>query len=358
MVSFFYAQNKLSLLLMINRNIQDGINYLSKLNGKRIINAIKVRTSFYRAKKTKSPVVSGSPIALAIEPTTSCNLRCPECPSGLRSFTRPTGTLLFPTFKKLINELKDTLAYLTFYFQGEPFLNKEFLDMVAFASKNKIYTATSTNAHYLDPKTAEKTVNSGLDRIIISLDGTTQETYEQYRVGGNINKVFEGTKNIVDAKRNLKSKTPYIVFQYLVVAPNEHQIDEAKTLAKSLGVDEIAFKTAQVYDYENGNNLIPTKEKYSRYIKQKNGTYKLKRKAPIDNCWRMWHSAVVTWDGKVVPCCFDKDAEHEMGNIEEQSFNQIWNNDQYKRFRSTLLNGRENIEMCKNCTEGTKIYGE
>ena len=125
------------------------------------------------------------------------------------------------------------------------------------ASK-KIYTATSTNAHYLNDENARRTVESGLDRLIISLDGTTQEVYSQYRMGGDLEKVLAGAANIVKWKKKLKSKTPYVFFQFLVVRPNEHQLQEAKELAEKTGVDGIRYKTAQIYDYEKDpNQLIP-----------------------------------------------------------------------------------------------------
>ena len=88
-------------------------------------------------------------------------------------------------FSETIDQLHKELFYLVFYFQGEPYLNPGFLDMVKYAASKKIYTATSTNAHYLTDENAKRTVESGLDRLIISIDGTTQETYQQYRVGGN-----------------------------------------------------------------------------------------------------------------------------------------------------------------------------
>ena len=133
-----------------------------------------------------------------------------------------------------------------------------------------LITATSfASAIALTPiDTAKKTVESGLSRLIVSIDGTTQETYEQYRIGGDINKVIEGAENVVKWKKQLKSKTPHIIFQFLVVKPNEHQINDVQELAKKVGVDEVRFKTAQMYDYVNGNKLIPTIEKYSRYKKQ------------------------------------------------------------------------------------------
>ena len=209
---------------------------------------------FYLSKWTRKPIQWGLPFSVAIEPTTSCNLRCPECPSGLRSFTRPTGMLDPEFFKEFIVSNKNFLTYLTFYFQGEPYLNKYFLDMVKFAVDSKIYTSTSTNAHYLDEEMAKKTIESGLNRIIISLDGTEQETYESYRVGGQLYKVLEGTANLVKWKKKLKSNTPHIIFQFLVVKPNEHQLEDVYRLAEKYEVDEVILKTAQIYDYINGND--------------------------------------------------------------------------------------------------------
>jgi radical SAM protein with 4Fe4S-binding SPASM domain len=295
------------------------------------------------------------PMSISIEPTTSCNLRCPECPSGLRSFTRPTGMLKPELFESTINQLASRLSYLIFYFQGEPYLHPQFLDLVAYASRKRIYTATSTNAHYLNDKNAKATVKSGLDRLIISIDGTTQETYESYRIGGSLEKVIEGTKNIMRWKRELKSSTPHVIFQFLVVKPNEHQIDEVNKLGKELGVDEVAFKTAQIYDYQQGSDLIPTIDRYSRYKKSNDGTYQIKNEL-LNHCWKMWHSCVITWDGKVVPCCFDKDAHYVLGDLNHQSFEEIWRGQKYNDFRASLLRSRSEIEMCKNCTEGTKVW--
>jgi radical SAM protein with 4Fe4S-binding SPASM domain len=260
-------------------------------------------------------------------------------------------------FRKTIDEIRSHAFYLTLYFQGEPYLNPQFLDMVKYASSKRMYVTTSTNAHYLNEENAKKTVESGLDRLIISIDGTTQETYEQYRVGGELEKVLEGTRNVVAWKKKLKSAKPYLVFQYLVVRPNEHQVQEAELLAKELGVDEIVFKTAQVYDHEMGSPLIPANEKYSRYKQHADGTFSIKNKL-LNQCWKMWQSCVMTWDGRIVPCCFDKDANHVIGNVNEQSFADIWFSDEYQHFRQSLLRSRSEIDICKNCTEGTKVFAE
>jgi radical SAM protein with 4Fe4S-binding SPASM domain len=337
-------------------NLNDSLNLLSKLTPRRVWNGVKVLSSYYASLISKKPVQWGLPVSISFEPTTSCNLRCPECPSGLRAFTRPTGMLEKDFFSQTIDEIHKDLLYLIFYFQGEPYLNTSFLDMVKYASDKGIYTATSTNAHYLNDEAARKTVESGLDRLIISIDGTTQETYKQYRVGGNLEKVIEGAKNIVKWKKELNSKTPFVFFQFLVVKHNEHQIEEIQQLAKEIGVDEVRFKSAQVYDYENDpNQLIPTIDKFSRYKKNKGGTYTPKNKL-ANRCWKLWHANVITWDGLVVPCCFDKDAMHQLGNLKNQSFKTVWNNDNYKQFRAELMMGRKNIDICSNCSEGVSVW--
>jgi radical SAM protein with 4Fe4S-binding SPASM domain len=337
-----------------NRN--DTINLLSKLTLRRLWNGGKVLSSYYLSKWTGKAIQWGYPVSISFEPTTSCNLRCPECPSGLRSFTRPTGMLEDGFFRQTIDQLSGELLYLIFYFQGEPYLNPSFLDMVAYASSKGIYTATSTNAHYLNDQYAKKTVESGLDRLIISIDGTTQEVYEQYRVGGKLEKVLQGARNIVRWKKELKSSTPFVFFQFLVVKPNEHQLEDIRRLAEEIGVDQVRFKTAQVYDYKNDpNQLIPANEKYSRYAKNKKGEYEFRN--GLDNhCWRLWHATVITWDGLVVPCCFDKDAQHQLGDLKGKPFKEIWQDEQYMDFRRQILQSRKNIDICANCSEGTKVW--
>jgi len=297
----------------------------------------------------------GVPVTVSIEPTTACNLRCPECPSGLRAFSRDIGNLKEDFFRKTIGELHRDLLYLIFYFQGEPYINPKFLDMVAFAHSKKIYTITSTNGHFLDDDNARRTVESGLDRLIISVDGTTQEIYEQYRIAGKLDTVLEGARNIVKWKKKLKSSSPHVVFQFLVLRPNEHQIPEIYRLAREIGVDEVKLKTAQVYDYEQGNPLIPTLDRYARYRQMPDGKWQVKH-ALTPYCWKLWHSCVITWDGIVVPCCFDKDAQYKLGDLKTATFSALWHSPAYYDFRRAILRGRDQIDICKNCTEGCTVW--
>jgi radical SAM protein with 4Fe4S-binding SPASM domain len=336
-------------------SLKDSINILKTITVKRFLNLIALKSSYYISRISKKAIHWGTPYALSIEPTTACNLGCPECPSGLKKFTRPTGKLSIDFHQKMLDSVGGNVFYINYYFQGEPFLNPDFLTFIKQAKTKHIYTATSTNAHFINKIKAEEIVTSGLDRLIISIDGLTQKTYENYRVHGTLSKVIEGAKYMVEAKKKLNSSTPHLIFQFLVVKPNEHEIQDVFTLANELKIDEVRLKSAQVYEYKNGNPLIPEQEKYSRYKLQKDGTYRLKYETG-NHCWKMWSSSVFTWDGKVVPCCFDKDAQHVLGSIEQEDFIKLWKSKPYQNFRQAILTNRHEIYICKNCSEGAKVW--
>lgn len=345
----------LNKLVPLRVHWNDYLNFARKITPRRAWNAAKVLASYHLARWTRRPIQWGVPIMLSVEPTTACNLRCPECPSGLRAFTRNTGNLKADFFRRVVDDLHRDVFYLYLYFQGEPYINPGFLDMVHYAHARGLFTVTSTNGHFLNDDNARRTVESGLDRLIISVDGTTQETYEQYRIGGNLEQVLQGARNVVAWKRRLRARKPHIVFQFLVVRPNEHQIADLQRLARTIGVDEVKLKTAQVYDYRQGNPLIPNEPRYARYLQQPDGTW-APRHSLHNHCWKLWHACVVTWDGLVVPCCFDKDAQHRLGDLKHTPFRNIWQSDAYRDFRRRILKGRSEIDICTNCTEGCSAW--
>lgn len=330
--------------------IYNSINLFSKLNSKRAGNIFSLLVSYLFSIITKRYLHKGLPYAVSIEPTNSCNLKCPECPTGRGQLKRPKGSIDAESFKKVINQLSDNAFYLNLYFQGEPYLSPELFDCIQYAKSKKMYVATSTNAHFLDDESAKKTITSGLDKIIVSYDGLDQNSYSSYRKQGNLLQVQKGIANLIKWKKVMRSKTPFIVSQFLVLSTNEHQVKQFKKQSKKMGVTKAEIKTAQLYDFENGHILMPTNTKYSRYKKNADGSFSINKKLQ-NKCFRMWSSAVVTWDGFVVPCCYDKDATNSMGSIKERPFIDIWKSEKYQNFRKTILNNRKQISICQNCTE-------
>lgn len=304
--------------------------------------------NFTASNHTHIPHLNSRPCSLSIEVASSCNLHCPECPVGLGQINRKHALMPFPLYESLMKEVGPWLHTLIFYFQGEPLINPELERYITLARDYKIYTQTSTNAQLLTPSRAERLVQSGLHKLIISLDGITQQTYEKYRKGGRLEDCKNALRYMQEAKKKYQSKTPIIEAQMLAFSFNEHELEAFKHTAKQWGADTAVIKTAQIYDYKHKFENIPHQVKYARYI-QKEGTWQLKK--PIQNkCYRLWSGAVITSDGDVLPCCFDKNAEHSFGNLSTQSFLEIWHGTKAQNFRQQVLNNRASIAICTNCT--------
>lgn len=322
--------------------------FLKKLNLLKIINILKNFFSYLISSILKKHFYIGNPISISLEPTTSCNLMCRECITGQRKLSREKGNMQIDLFKKVIDETYKYLSHCFLYFQGEPFLNKEIIAFIKYASSKNIFTATSSNGHFFDNKTSEAIVRSGLDKLIISLDGTNQEVYEKYRVGGDFQKVVEGIENLNFYKKKYHSKKPFLVIQFLVLGTNEHQLGEIKKLSKKLKVDKLELKSVQISDFKKNNILLPKTKKFQRYRIVEN---ELKFKSKLKNrCWRLWNSIVITWNGDILPCCFDKDGKYKFGNINKEAISEIVRNKKAQQFRKRVLSDRKSIDICNNCT--------
>jgi len=331
------------------------INIIKYFSAGRILNIIKIFVSFIFSRLLNKPVVWGMPLSFSIEPTNYCNLRCPECPSGLGTLTRPLGFLDIHNFKNFIDQIHKNSFYVQLYFQGEPFLNKDLIEMIRYAQSKNIYVSISTNGHFISERNIDELFNNAPDKIIFSLDGLDEKSYQSYRIGGSFAKADKALKLLVHTKaqRNHGSKIPFIELQFLVMKQNEHLVNEVIEYGEKLGIDKITLKTMQITSYENALNFLPKKEGYRRYKIGENG-YKIKNRLN-NHCFLLWKTSVVTWDGKVVPCCFDKDAEYEFGNVFEKKFSDIWKSEGYQEFRKKILSGRKNVDICTNCTSGLKM---
>jgi radical SAM protein with 4Fe4S-binding SPASM domain len=262
-------------------------------------------------------------------------------------------------FHRILDDVKEYAHTMQFYFQGEPLLNKQLPEMIAAAHKVGLYTIVSTNAQALNRSTAEALVRSGLSRVIVSIDGFSEESYAAYRVGGSLHKALEGLQHLANAKAEYHSRIR-IELQVLRLKSNEHEWSWIKKNYKKLGATHLIFKTAQLYDFEHGHPLMPTDERYSRYRKTADGTYVHKKKIILNSkfkiqnspCLRLWSGCVITTSGEILPCCYDKDHRHTYGNITQQSLAELYHSTKANALRRrVLLYQGEPLEMCKNCNQ-------
>jgi radical SAM protein with 4Fe4S-binding SPASM domain len=312
------------------------------------LNALLAGFSFLQGSITGRAVVSGMPVAISVELTNHCNLNCPECNSGSRLMKRERGFMDIVLFDKIVSELNPYLLNLNLYFQGEPMMHPEFF---SFLEKcKKINTTVATNGHFLSAGNADKLVRSGLKKLIISLDGMDKATYSLYRVNGDFDTVLEGIRNVSEAKK--KSSSPIkVIIQFLVNKNNEHQISQVKHFSGEIKAN-LKLKSMQIINSDTFEKWLPSIKKFCRY-EITEGEYRIKSLFP-NRCARLWFNPVITWDGKVVPCCFDKDADHILGDLNEDSFQEIWNGPKYRIFRRSLISGRYLTDICRNCTSGLK----
>lgn len=316
------------------------------MKSERILNSLITAYSYTVSSVRQKPLIYGMPPAISCELTNHCNLRCPECPSGSGKMKRERGYMDPELFRSLMKELKPYLFNSNLYFQGEPMLHPQFFSFLTESAD--IRTTVSTNGHFLSEENSLAIARSGLSRLIISLDGIDQDTYSAYRINGKVENVTGGIRNISEARKRQGSGL-IIVVQMLVNRYNEKQIPEIRKFADELKV-RLVLKSMQIYGKESIGRWLPSESKFSRY-RMKDGEYLIKSSLP-GRCARLWFNPVVTWDGKLVPCCFDKDAEYVMGDLTKQTFREIWHGQKLKDFRKQVLSHREKVDICRNCTTG------
>jgi len=321
---------------------------LSLISGRKMLNYLQLKVSYFFSITAVRPYLWGKPAFLSVEPTTSCNLGCPECFTTQPDFTRPKGMLTSETFEMILSQAARHVFYLNLYFQGEPFLNKNLIDYILSGKRAGMYVAISTNGHFLDPSNAERIIYSSLDRLIVSLDGADAETYNLYRKGGDFESVVKGIKTVVELKKKKNSRNPFIELQFVVTRKNQSQRKEFINLGKELGVDKTTLKTFQLLNLHQAREWLP--DSNSRYSISGDGSVKIRNKLR-NRCFRMWSSCVITWEGNVIPCCFDKNASRIMGNINRQNLYEIWSNKEYSDFRKKVFSERKKIDICCNCSE-------
>jgi radical SAM protein with 4Fe4S-binding SPASM domain len=321
--------------------------HVKKASYRKIMNWILVELSI--VLRTKKPW--GWPTFLQIEPTTKCNLNCSYCPVSLET-GRPKGNADKKMVERLIDEIGDYTLILVLWGWGEPFVNPDVYDMIAYAKERGISAISSTNGHvFADRNQARRLVHSGIDALIVSTTGVTQDSFARFRKG-NVDTSLQGVRNIVEEKQRQHSDTPRISLTLVVTQYNEHELEPAKEIAKSLGVDMLSLKKvnpcALYLEEEKSVEALPKDDRYKRFRYDSTGKKPLEvRNNP---CKALWHKTNLRWDGRINSCTFDFEGASALGDFKKEKFKKIWRGESYRRMREKFRKDWRSIPMCSRCT--------
>lgn len=289
-----------------------------------------------------------TPTRIVIELTNRCNLNCPFCLVGMHEeqssvahsdLKRPFGTMELSLVNKIFRDAKEFgIKDVMLTFQGEPLLHKHFVDIIRISKRLGMRTHVFTNGLLLNSNLSRQIVREGLDSLRFSVDGASEETYRLNRVGGKFEKVFQNMKEMVQIAREEKSRIE-LTWQFIALRNNEHEIENAKRMAKKIGIP-FYLKTFA----ESVPEMIPERPEYRRRLQQK-------------PCKDVYGTICVYWNGDVVPCCYDVDGAEIMGNIVEESLKKIWDSKKYILFRKRVNEAVSHPEpepvLCRNCQRWT-----
>ena len=290
-------------------------------------------------RKLRRVELKSLPYLLIIDPCNYCNLRCPLCPTGLNDLGRPQAMLSFEHFRKYFDPLMPQLFEVYMHNWGESFLNKQVFDMIRYAQDHNVGTNLSSNMVRTTSDDIDKLLDSGLEYLVVSLDGTSNETYRQYRVGGDYERVVENMCELIRRRKARKAKHPIVEWQFIVMKQNQHQVSEAEMLAKKFGVDLLRFiPVGMPYEFTNRKEVAdkwyPTE--FEGRVTSDHEEQQFGQAAKPGPCFYLYRSMVVNPDGGVSPCCvvYRKNRDFAMLNPEALDVRALWNNDKYRSARA------------------------
>ncbi|RWX52736.1 radical SAM protein [Photobacterium chitinilyticum] len=332
---------------------------------------------FYVDKKFNAPI----PRTYWIEVSARCNLKCPFCPTANGSYYNKVNVMELETYKLIFEKIKDHARFIYFHKHGEPTLNKDLFKIVKHTSSySNIYTLFSTNLNTrrYNLRKADELVDSGISEIIASIDGASENSYSRYRRGGSFSTALANLNEIANAKARLSSVTPKLNWQFLINSYNEHEIEDAKMVAKEIG-SEIYFLLMDVWgneDWMSSYHKDPLKfaalteqsQIQSNCSKDITSISNVKTKLPnhavahVDDvaihnhfpwwCAQLFHTMAINTDGSVSPCTEIADSRTNLGNILTEDINSLWNSESFKKSRRYVFNKEVSGSICESCVRG------
>jgi len=297
----------------------------------------------------------GYPRVAMIETCNFCNLKCPTCTTPHDKIKRERKMMTLEQYKKIIDNIKDSVHNVLLYFSNEPLIHPQVAEMVAYAHKNNLYTMISTNATFLDEKMARSLYDANLDEILLCFDGMKKETMEPFRLGADFNTVYKNIKNFCQMKKDLGKKKPYIEMQFILTKLNQNEVGDVKKFAKDLGVDRLHIKSFALSEYAYSKKEIkdlmekffPTKSEYQKKIRYKKEEDKLSRKEQKKVCGFVDNDTVILADGRVAMCCYDINGQYIYGNVLDKKLKKLWKEPDVVKKRKMAKNRK--YLLCKIC---------
>lgn len=325
---------------------------LRHVTPRKILNWLRVEWAYRR----RVLITSARPYAVVIDTNNICNLHCPLCPTGVGDVNRTKGNMAQTTYTHVIDHIAPYTFMLALHNWGEPLLNRDIFDCIAYAHAANVGTVVSTNGTVLRAGDAERLVRSGLDHLIFSVDGVTQDVYAQYRVGGKVDGVFENMRAVIAARRAAKRSLPLIEWQFLVRRGNEHEVLMAQAKAKELGVDILKFaplgimlgNATRPFDHALVDEWLTPSAPDT--IAAHKADYLIHKP-----CFWLWKSLVINYDGSAAPCCWLSRTNGDFGNVESATLGDVWNGPQYQSARARC-GGRSLPDRAPTVCDACRIY--
>lgn len=293
-----------------------------------------------RAYYARQVEVPGRPFLFSIETTSVCNLKCVMCP--YKDMTRPHEMMDVDLFRKIIDEVYPYQGFIWLHNLGEPLAHPRFAELIRYVKSKGLPCGISTNATLLDERRSEELLASGLDKIILCMDGVTVETFEHLRAGASFEKVTDNIEGFLRRKRRTGKARPQSIVQLIFMKETEDQVEEFRR-RWTLLADRVYVKPFSTWA-EQVDRITDLSESRHRYDPQ-HSTSEVRHP-----CGYLWRNLVVTANGDVIPCCVDYDARMVMGNVGEHTLEEIWHGERFRAVRADHLAGRY-LETCETCRE-------
>jgi len=319
---------------------------------RKVMNLLRVESEWLLRRE----VVKGRPYILFVDPTNVCNLRCPLCPTGVGKQGRQATMMSFECFARVIDQYAPHAYEVNLYNWGEPLLNKDIFRMIEYAASRNLMPGMSSNLNTVRDSDIENLAQSRLEYLTVSLDGTTQEVYAHYRRQGDIELVTTNLRKLIALRRGLRRKSPFIEWQFIVMKHNLHQVEDARRLAKEIGVDLLRFIPVGLpFDATPAERARLAAEWYPELqdprVDLEAYQYQFLQPPRKSACFYLYRSITVNPDGKVAPCCIVYGERNDFGNALTDSPEALWNNERFRAARSLFsARGRPTVgTVCHRC---------